>query len=121
MQLLRLLVLVLLSLALPTVGLASAGFMGECQMAVAGTGMTAMATSAEHCDMEQAKASQPDSFKAGKACKLGQDCKIGTTYHPADSIEQFQPLPLARWISPLPSEAMLSHIPDGVWRPPAAL
>ncbi len=122
MRIIRLLLLIVLSLALPTVGLASAGYMGEFQMQqAADASMTEMAMPVGHCDETATKVAQPGKLKAGTLCKLGQDCKIGAAYHPTSPVKLFHPLPAAQRVTPVPTRALLSHVPEGLWRTPTSL
>lgn len=121
MRIVRLLLLIVLSLALPTVGLATAGYMGECQMQpAADAGMTEMAMPSGRCESVN-KVAQPGKLKAGTLCKLGQDCKIGAAYHPTSPVKLFHPLHAAQRVTSVPTQALLSHVPEGLWRPPTSL
>lgn len=123
MRIVRLLLLVVLSLALPSVGLASAGYMGECEMQQTTESgvMVQMPMAAGHCDETVENVAQTGKLKSGTLCKLGQDCKIGAAYHPTSPVKLFHPLPAAQRLTLLPTQAPLSHVPEGLWRPPTSL
>jgi hypothetical protein len=121
MKIFRLLVLIMLSLALPTVGLASVGFMGRCPMQPAMADDGPMAMSHDHCKMSEAKVILPAKAKAGQMCKFGQDCQICSIYQSTNTFKIFHPLPVAQVVAPLAADTIFSDVPDGLWRPPRSL
>lgn len=120
MKSVRLLVLLLLSVALPINGMAQA-------LMVAGQGTPAaheaMQMSAHYAHQGMADA-ESDCFEAGdsgngsQACKTGQECKSSSLLQLA--LGKPLNLPLGQAPALPPSEPAPSLVPDAVWHPPRA-
>lgn len=119
MKSVRLLVLLLLSLALPLNGMAQA-------LMVAGQGTTPAHESAPmpahhaHADMagDSDCMSAGDSSKGSVVCKTGQECKSSSLLQL--SLGKPLLLPLGQPPAAQASEPAPALIPDAVWHPPRA-
>lgn len=114
MQLLRLVIFFVLTLALPTMGVAALSTSGQCQMAR--TGALPMAMSQMDCG---GSADQGDMQHS--PCKMSIDCKTFSPYQPSVHPSPAKPLPAAQSIQAQLDHPEFSHTPDGLWRPPCSL
>lgn len=117
----RLLLAILLCLAIPFQGIASARTVEPpCPMAQAAIevasddhGRHAGAAAAHDCCNDEDAVA-----KTGKLCKTGQECKVGQAAALAAPV-RLAPDTAPIWVLPTSPSGLLSFHPPGVWRPPA--
>jgi len=111
MKLLRLVIFFVLTLALPSLGLAAVSTTSPCQM----SGMASISM-----DMAGMDCGHTDSGKVHQPCKMDASCKACDVYRPSMAEQPVKTLLLAELTLPHPATPILSHDPDGLWRPPQA-
>lgn len=122
MKLLRLILVLLLTLALPFAGAAAVDvpLSSPCPMQSDMSHTMVMPAGHDCCQMgTDGDAAGPSSkAKSSSPCKFGQDCKLAQVYSPALASVAFQTLPATPVIAVHPDSVMSSHDPSGLWRPP---
>lgn len=115
----RLILLVLLSFAIPVMGYAGIGMSKTpCPMEAAAmeaqsmTGMSQQSMDADCCN------DMATMLKTGKTCKVGQECKTGTLGFSAHVPHRSNPFPSAPRISARKDRPVESPAVN-IWRPPA--
>ncbi|MCW3478192.1 hypothetical protein OL229_01270 [Neisseriaceae bacterium JH1-16] len=123
MRLVRLFLLFVLSLSLPLVGLAATGTTGGCLMMDSSMTSNGPALSAPMPKMEGCTQQQDASgkTKGQMDCKIGAECKVGGVYHPAAVPSLSTPQPFSQTVLMSADQVVISHSPNGVWRPPPSL
>lgn len=118
MKLLRLVLLFVLMLALPSLGLAGVATSGRCNMASmsASAGPMAMMDCGGSAD-----SSLDGKLKPHGACKMDASCKTFGADQPLIVALSLNPLPLAQAVLPHPATLIPAHDPEGLWRPPQPL
>ncbi len=117
MLLLRRVLLILLSLALPLNGWASVSLASPCPMQMVSTSAHAeMADMKGPCCTEHAK----DQKQTSNPCKSGQECQTGALYF-ASAPLQTASLPQTSSPVNLPIAQLTARAPAVVWRPPLTL
>lgn len=125
MKLLRLILVLLLTLALPFAGAAAVGLpmSSPCPMQ---SGMSrVMAMSSEH-DCCQSSADSDPSGPSAKAkpsspCKAGQECQICNLAAPVQATLGVHPLAAPPVLTVAADTMVSSCDPSGLWRPPPSL
>lgn len=117
MKVLRLILLFILTLALPSLGLAAVGTTGGCRM-------MKMTVSADMPAMSMMDCSGTDvsgldgKLKSHSGCKMDAVCKTFCTDQSLVPTLSFGPLPIAHVLLFHSASFVLAHDPDGLWRPP---
>lgn len=117
----RLLLAIILCIAIPFQGIASARTVETpCPMAQA-----AMEVASDDHEVHAGAAAEHDCCsgddavaKTGKLCKTGQECKVGQAAALAAPV-RLAPGMAPIWVRPASPSGLLSFHPPGVWRPPA--
>ncbi|RXZ45298.1 hypothetical protein [Crenobacter cavernae] len=121
MKLLRLVLIFLLTLAIPAMG-APAVVMTMPSPCPMQHDMT-MAMPADCCQMDADGSQAGPSVKAKSSspCKPGQECKIGHAYSPAFASAGVRSVPATLAVVVHPDAVVLCRDPSGWWRPPRSL
>ncbi len=126
MKKIRLLILLILSITLPSLGLASVNLMAQCstltEMTTSGPtampGMSAMTDSPDDCMTPKSDMSSKGKQQGGQNCKFGANCNLSTI------LTSFVPLTLSSPyqdnVLPTP-ETPFSPALEGQWRPPRSV
>ena len=123
MKKIRLLILLILSITLPSLGLASVNLIAQCSTMTEMTssaeaampGMSTMTDAPDDCMTQKSDMSSKGKQQGGQSCKFGANCNLSTI------LTSFVPLTLS---SPyhdnaLPTpETPFSPALEGQWRPP---
>lgn len=117
MKLLRLVIFFVLSLALPSLGLAGVVTTSPCPMQAASPAALAM-------DMAQMDCAGADSADSGVKLKSHGSCKMEASCHACSSfpltvaLNSVKPLPTSTVIPTSLNTPIFFHDPEGLWRPP---
>jgi hypothetical protein len=120
MKFLRLVLFLVLTLALPAIGLVGVGTASRCGM----TGMdsSSMAMAAMDCgQMNKAKAAQDGKANQHGDCKMDAACKTFSADPSLIRVFTLDPLPAMQTTPLQPALPVSTHDPDGLWRPPQGL
>lgn len=118
MKLLRLILFFVLTLALPSLGLAAVSTLGRCSTMTATSDMAGMSM------MDCAgidKSGLDGKLKSHSGCKMDASCKTFSADQPLIIPLSLNPLPAAQAVLPQPATPVFAHDPEGLWRPPQTL
>lgn len=115
MKFLRLVIFIVLSLALPSLGLAGVVTASPCPMQPAGS--SAMQMAQMDC-AGSGDASQDAKLKQHGSCKMDTACSACAVYPPAITQSSVKPLHASQLVPAHSNTPVFSHDPDGLWRPP---
>lgn len=115
MKFLRLVIFFVLSLALPSLGLAAVGTTSQCPTQPVGPSMMQMAQM--HCT-GSSDVGQDAKLKQHSSCKMDAACSACVPYLPPLSQDGVRLEPVSRIALAHPNTPVFSHDPDGLWRPP---
>lgn len=125
MKLLRLLLVLLLTLAIPFAGSAAVAMptASPCPMPSGMTHRTVMQPEHDCCQTSVGHDQSGTSSKAKSSspCKPGQECKICNVTSPTVTTIGVPPLAALPVLALAPDTFVPAHDPSGLWRPPPAL
>lgn len=117
MKLLRLVLFFVLTLVLPSLGLAAIGTTSGCSMMGMSASVEMPAMSTMDCSGMDMRG-LAGKLKSHSGCKMDAACKTFSTDQSLVPTLSLGPLPTAHMVLPHPASFVLAHAPDGLWRPP---